>query len=326
MDRSVAGWSPKRRLSQRLSRRSLGALEDHAARRVCEQTGPGRPRADPPDPFKARDVVSTPRNATLSLMEFGLWPIASRQDLVRAFRPGAQAKREGPYRTLRDHGWATGGVALPIRHHGKAAGRVMMFSILNVEAAICARCGDRAAASWFMKAAGRIEASQAFARLLEHLAPLSARAASSVVEGSAALGDPELGAILRTLASETETVRHKRMTPKQFVFFHIGRVSSMTDSYVVVTSEGGTSLAVPRLLARAAHREKVGECLGVLNSQVDNHELIVRAVPGIELAPQGKPYSPFDRVAFDRISDADAAYLRGQPVPLTIRIPVTIER
>ena len=38
-------------------------------------------------------------------------------------------------------------------------------------------------------------------------------------------------------------------------------------------------------------------------------------------------YSPFARVEeFQRISEADAAYLRGEPLPLTISIPVEVDR
>jgi hypothetical protein len=69
------------------------------------------------------------------------------------------------------------------------------------------------------------------------------------------------------------------------------------------------------------------QCLAIINSQLDARELIVQAVPGIDLTSEAKvPYSPFGRTkGFERISAADAAYLRGTPQPLAIRVPVTIE-
>ena len=126
----------------------------------------------------------------------------------------------------------------------------------------------------------------------------------------------------------TEAVRLQRRFTKHASRFDVGRISNVTDGYVVVTGEGRSSFAVPRHLARAAHREQLGDCLGVINGQADNRELIVRAVPGIDLSrDQAAAYSPFTRVkGFERVSAADAAYLRGSPVPFTISIPVVIER
>lgn len=39
-----------------------------------------------------------------------------------------------------------------------------------------------------------------------------------------------------------------------------------------------------------------------------------------------KKYSPYDRVPYEKISEEDAKYLRGKPVPPKITIPVVIER
>jgi hypothetical protein len=261
-------------------------------------------------------------------MEFALWPIALRTDLVRAFRPGESATREGPFRTLRQHGWATPGVPLHIREGGRAAGHVVVFSILNIEAAMCARCGEATTAASFAKAAARIEASATFVRLQVFLSQWPASAVSSLVEGAHVPEDSALALVLRTLALQTATVRLQRRFAKHALACHVGRISSSTEGYVVVTNEGGLSIAVPRGLARAAHRERIGECLAVINSHVDARELIVRAMPGIDVGrDRAEPYSPFARVdGFERINATDAAYLRGRPEPLTIQIPVTIEQ
>jgi hypothetical protein len=261
-------------------------------------------------------------------MVFALWPIALRSDLVRAFRPGEPAMREGPFRTLRQHGWATAGVPLHMRHGGRAAGQLVVFSILNIEAAICARCGEATTASLFAQAAARIEASRAFVRLQEFLSHCPASTVASLVEGALVPEASDLAPILRALALQTATTRLQRRFTKRALAFHVGRISSSTEGYVVVTNEGGLSVAVPRVLARAAHRERIGECLGVINSHVDERELIVRAMPGIDVSQEhDEPYSPFARVdGFERISVSDEAYLRGRPAPLTIQIPVAIDQ
>jgi hypothetical protein len=204
---------------------------------------------------------------------------------------------------------------------------LVLFSILNVEAAMCARCGEETTAASFANAAARIEASAAFLRLQGFLSQSPTSAVSSLVEGAHVPEESAIALVLRTLARQTATVRLQRRFAKHAPAF-LGRISSSTEGYVVVTNEGGLSIAVPRGLARAAHRERIGECLAVINSHVDARELIVRAIPGIDVGREhAEPYSPFARVdGFERINATDAAYLRGQPEPLRIQIPVTIEQ
>ncbi|MEZ4223546.1 MAG: hypothetical protein R3B13_21540 [Polyangiaceae bacterium] len=261
-------------------------------------------------------------------MKVALWPIALRSDLVQAFRPGEPAEREGPFRTLRKHGWATRGVSLHIRQGGRASGQWVVFSALNLGAAICARNGDAQTALAFAAAAQRIEESIAFARLVKIFAQLPASTVSQIVEAARLPEVDELTSVVRALAARTERVRLQRRFAGQRFDVHLGRISSAAEGYVVVTSESGLSVAIPQILARGAHRERVGECLAVIKSQIHARELIVRAVPGVALDPElDKPYSPFDRVpGFEPINRADADYLRGQPVPLTIQVPVSIEQ
>lgn len=262
-------------------------------------------------------------------MNLALWPVVLREDLVRAFRPGEPAEREGPFRTLREHDWATRGVPIHTRSGGRASGRVVLYSILNVEAAICARCGASETATALTKAAEQLEKSEAFLQLKALLSECPSTAVSSFAEGALApVARPDaLMSVLRTLARDTEGIRHQRRFVKHASRFQVGRISSVEAQYVVIEGEGKLTVVVPRLLARAAHREQVGECLGVINSQVDDRELIVRAVPGIDLNPRTERYSPFKRVeGFERVSAADAAYLRGRPIPPKITIPIIIEQ
>ena len=93
-------------------------------------------------------------------MNCALWPIALRADLVRAFRPGESPTREGPFRTLRLHHWAASGVPVQLRQGGHAAGRVVLFSMLNVEAAMSARCGEDGMAAALAKSAEKYRTEQ----------------------------------------------------------------------------------------------------------------------------------------------------------------------
>lgn len=258
-------------------------------------------------------------------MEFALWPLALRDDLVRAFRPGEPAEREGPFRTLRAHEWATAGVVIPTRQGGRAAGRVVVFSELNVDAAVCARCGDLEMAVAIAKAATRLEHDLEFVRLQKSLAEHALRVVALVAAGQVATDDPFLG-LIRRIATKTALVRQQRRFAKLASWYHVGRISAVAEGYVVIDGGGKQSL-VPRNLARAAFRERVGECLAIMNGPVDGRERIVRAVPGIALEPGAGSYSPFARPpgGLQRVSSGDLAYLQGVPIPTQIPVPITIE-
>jgi hypothetical protein len=268
--------------------------------------------------------------------ELGLWPLALRADLVRAFRPGEPSDREAPFRTLREHDWATKGIPVHTRSGARAAGRVVLFSVLNVDSAICARCGDVSTAVEITKAAARLEASSLFVRLQEALAEHPLQLVSSIAGGELVAAGPFVD-LVRQLAMTTAAVQRQRRFAKLASWYHVGRISSVAESYVTIDG-GGKQSFVPRNLARAVFRERVGECLAIMNGPVESREMIVRALPGIPLddertttkhsASRARSYSPFARPAtgFQRVSAADVAYLRGAPKPIAITIPITIER
>ncbi len=259
-------------------------------------------------------------------MDFALWPLALRSDLVRAFRPGERAEREAPFRTLRGHHSATAGVEVRTRQGGHAAGRVVVFSALNVDAAICARCGNESMAVAMARAAERLEKSPTFVRLQARLAEHPPAVVSAIAEGQLPAAGP-LVDVIRQLAMRTAAVRRQPRFAKLATWYHVGRISSVAEAYVIVDGGGKQSL-VPRSLARSVFREGVGECLAVMNSPVDDREMIVRALPGIELNTKKGSYSPFARPegGFQSVSASDLAYLRGIPSPLQITVPITIER
>jgi hypothetical protein len=53
---------------------------------------------------------------------------------------------------------------------------------------------------------------------------------------------------------------------------------------------------------------------------------IIKWAEAIGPRPDAEPDPFTERFSFERVSDADQTYLRGQPVPLTIQIPIVIEQ
>lgn len=257
------------------------------------------------------------------------WPIALRADLVHAFRPGEDASKEAPFRTLRNHHWSTHGVSLRARRGGHANGRLTIFSILNLDAAWSARCGDDATAVALAKAAAKLENSIAFGRLKELLSSCSAEVASSFVAGVVSEPGSELMALIRLVAQEAHDARVKHAKLKAPVVWAVGRVSEAGASFVVVSIPEGETIAVPRGLASAVHRDKIGDCLALLTDQIDPRGMVVRAAPAIDLAAtnEQKAFSPYGRAhSVNRITKSDAKMLRGTPAALKIRVPVRIEQ
>lgn len=264
-------------------------------------------------------------------MDVEQWPIVDRSALVRAFKPGDVASNEGPFRTLRSHAWATAGVRVMTRSEGRghATGRTTIFSALNVDAARYALHGDSQKAKKLARAAALIEASAEFVRLAAELAGNPARAVESVVEGESA--DPvrmEVRSLLHRLAQATRKLRRRSGLERDLWEVLAGAVSEAQAEYVVVTSSSGSRAAVPRDLARAAHREQIGDCLALISYDLGEQSRVIQAVPGIDLSrdSEKKSFSPFRRDSpVSWISKADAEYLSGSPAPLKILVPVTIE-
>ncbi|MCC6993528.1 MAG: hypothetical protein IT370_02750 [Deltaproteobacteria bacterium] len=260
-------------------------------------------------------------------MKIVAWPIVGRSQLVQAFRPGESASKEAPFRTLRSNHWATPGLRVTTRSRGRASGQVTIFSTLNRDAATLAREGDARSASLVAKAAAKLEAGENFAKLREMLAGRSAEDVSAVIEGG--VSDerwPGLLRLLRALGKETSVARGRRaIRPPGMV---TGRISETHPDFVLLEAAGGVRTAVPRWLARAAHRETVGDLLALLTERLDDQRMVVNAVPALDLdgADAGSRFSPFARSdSARRLTRRDARLLSGVPAPLTIMFPVTIE-
>lgn len=258
-------------------------------------------------------------------MQVERWPIVGRSQLVRAFRPG-ESRKEAPFRTLRAHGWATAGVGVVTRDERSASGRLTIFSVLNVDAARLAREGEHRGAAQLAGAAARVESSKGFLELKQLLSGHPLEEVSAVLEGGAPEDQwPDLHELLRQIARETKATR-TRISPRVKLSGVVtGRVSEAQGGFVVLTAEGGARTAVPRWLAQSAHRANVGDLLALVTEKLDDQQMVVNALPGIETSRASPKFSPFGRRAkVHALTAADAKKLAGSPAPLHILVPVSI--
>ena len=259
-------------------------------------------------------------------MTIDLWPIVDRTQLVRSFRPGELASKEAPFRTLRAHGWATSGVSVSVRKGSHAGGRFTLFSIFNMDAARCARQGDREGAAALTELAAQVEASRDFVRLCGLFSGKSSAFVSRAVEGDVSeSSEPELFGVLRRLARQTGRLRARCSvaTPGTMM---IGKISETRADSLILKTADGVSTAIPRELAQGVHREHVDDCLALFFEKLDRHQVIFSAIPAVNSSPPpGATFSPFGRsAAVHQLSAEDARLLSGTPARLRVMVPVTI--
>ena len=86
---------------------------------------------------------------------------------------------------------------------------------------------------------------------------------------------------------------------------------------------------VPLWMADAARRSRVGDFLALVADKLDGASAVVEAVPAIDIddAPRVDGFSPFGRgdARTRSITADDARLLAGEPQPLRIIVPVTID-
>jgi hypothetical protein len=259
------------------------------------------------------------------------WPVVVRDRIVHAFKPGGSSAGEAPFRTLRRHAWVSQGVRVTLFADHGLAGQLTFFSSLNVMAARLARRGNAAAAERVARTAADLEAGPEFAVLRSRLSELPDREAERVVNGLLPDDAPAaLTKALRAAASRTEQVRADDIllsSPAEVVF--AGRIAEVSDSYVVMVQVKGQSTMIPRWMATAARRDQVGALLALVADKLGGASAVVEAIPAIDIddAPDDGGFSPFGRAdARTRLITADdARLLGGEPRPLRVLVPVTIE-
>ncbi len=116
-------------------------------------------------------------------------PFLTRESVLSVLRPG-ELTSERPFRTLREHGAASEGLAVPIRTPGgQVLGRVQLYSSLNADAARAYRLQRAAVARELAAAAMTIERSPAAQIIREAVA---SAAASLPVEHLSTQAPPSL--------------------------------------------------------------------------------------------------------------------------------------
>jgi hypothetical protein len=181
------------------------------------------------------------------------------------------------------------------------------------------------------RAAGDLEAGPEFAVLRSLLSELPDREAEQAVGGLLpADGPAALTEALRAVASRTEQVRANDVllsSPAEVVF--AGRIAEVSDRFVLLVQVEGTATMVPLWMADAARRNRVGDLLALVADKLDGASAVVEAVPAIDIddAPRADGFSPFGRgdARTRSVTADDARLLAGEPQPLRIIVPVTID-
>jgi hypothetical protein len=260
-------------------------------------------------------------------MDIALWPLIPRDRLVWAFRPGEPGSSEAPFRTLRKHSWSTAGVRIiPRTSGGRTAGRVTIFSTLNLEAARLARLHDGRSATRVAKAAVAAESSVAFAQVGTLLAELPVHSIAALVQGLfPPQGPDELWEALRRLAKETERRRQTTSAHLPMPEVITGRITQLGPTALVLHVSTGPDITLPRWLAKAAHRETVGACLGLVIDRFEESSAFTYALPAMDLEEDLPRFRPFGQHAPPlALTPADVQLLRREAPPLRVPVPVTI--
>jgi hypothetical protein len=214
----------------------------------------------------------------MPMSEVLTWPVVRREEIVRAFSPGAVPAKESPFRALRAKRWASAGVSVPRRRAGRLAGQLVMYCSLNVDAARLVRAGNEDAARRAARAAKEVEAGPGFARLRELLQVLSEQQQQAVMEGQVPAGESafELKAVLWALAEQIATLRVSAGLPSSDDRF-AGRVSERRGDSVLVKAQDGTRTAAPLWMVRAVHRDQVGDRVALISVRLDDHQALVQS-------------------------------------------------
>jgi hypothetical protein len=262
-------------------------------------------------------------------MTIAAWPVVARRRVVHAYKPGELSASEGQFRTLRGHEWASSGVRVTRRAGQRLLGQMTLFSSLNVEAARLVRHGNLDGAVRVARAAAELEAGPEFAQLKRIMAKLTDHDAERVVDGVLPDDAPdELAEALTTIARRTERWRAGELTLTALAEVITGRIAEVHEGYVLLVRTSGPATMVPRWMAVAAQRDKVGALLALVTDKLDDGRAVVEAVPAIDLDDDTSPdsFNPFSRDPRAlSINKADERLLAGEPQPLRILVPVLID-
>jgi len=178
-------------------------------------------------------------------------------------------------------------------------------------------------------AAADMESSPAFTQLVDALAQLDEIGISDILRGDLPADTPQaLTDALRAVASATDQLRATEKLLNEFTQQICGQITEVHDSFVLLAIAWHPPAAVPRWLASAAGRDRVGEFLALITDQLDLSSAVVDVLPALAV---DRPtwvagFTPFGRSAAAlTINQEDERLLSRSPEPLTIVVPVQID-
>jgi len=116
-----------------------------------------------------------------------------------------------------------------------------------------------------------------FVRLQRILSGLPGHDAERVVNGELPQDAPAaLPQVLKAFARRTEQLRAGESMPAESAEVIAGRIEEVHEGYVVLVRVSGPATMVPRWMAVAAGRDKVGELLALVMDQLDDASAVVR--------------------------------------------------
>jgi hypothetical protein len=150
-----------------------------------------------------------------------------------------------------------------------------------------------------------------------------------VVDGVLPEDAPDgLADALRAIARRTEQLRASESMLATIAEVIAGRIAEVHEGYVLLVRMSGPAAMIPRWMAVAARRDRVGELLALVMDKLDGASAFVEAIPAIDVdTDDAGTFSPFGRgdARVRNLTRADERLLAGEPQPLRILVPVLID-
>jgi len=223
------------------------------------------------------------------------WPLATRDEIVAAFKLGAEIASDTPFKTLRHKGIVSRGVRVLPRKSGRLAGQKVFYSSLCLHAARLARHGRLDAARHVAVAAAELEQM-----------PEAQVLAQAAVDGKLT------EAVLARLAAATsDTVSSFEDDLAEIASVTAGRVVGLDEETVTVAAEGARWCLLrrtlpPDLAVPGAPLVVITEWLGAAGALVtaragvlvtDEDRFRPRRPPAPVLLPSGNSSDPRRAIA-----------------------------
>jgi hypothetical protein len=192
------------------------------------------------------------------------WPLATRDEIVAAFKLGADIASDSPLKTLRQKGIVSPGVRVLPRHGGRLAGQKVFYSSLCIDAARLARHGRLDLARSLCAAASELE------QMPE----------AGVVAQAAVDGKLPAGMLTRLAVATSNVARSFQDELAQISDVTTGRVVSIEGDTVVIVAPDGAEWCLIRRTLPAELAER-GTPMVVVTEWLGAAGALVSARPGV---------------------------------------------